>query len=275
MGGPAVSIVVCAYDSPMQFSNMLETLVGQDTDAQYEIIVVDNCSPTPGIYNACRTHSGCVNPKVRYVWVPEWAKNSTGPCQGLDIGIRYARSDRLMVMACSEVLVSRGVVSIVDRELDDSTFICSHKVDWKFSPAGTKRSEYGGDSREDCDRVCAEILEELGWPCDPGEMDTKNPHFRYPGAHSRNSDAYMFGVCRQHWPGYPRNAVSWGQYHQNMMSNMMKREDLRTYRFENENVKFIHQYHRVWKDVSAPGEPWSPVPDLAPSSIVGHVEVKL
>jgi glycosyltransferase involved in cell wall biosynthesis len=243
------SILVCAYSNGWQFSNFLYTVCNQDYQGNYEIIVVDNNSPTDEIYNICMKYN-CRLSKIRYFSISKEKKKCRNIAQGINKAAEMSAGEYLVIVADSNVLLSFNLLSEIDKdELKDHRINISGKgTDIKISPNGKFEKEYESRPQHEIAIECSDILDDMGWPNDPMNLKLIDGKHRYPPPHN-NFDVYIVGMNKVlFFEGpYNENAVSWGDYHSDFVKAKCKRYGHRRI----ENIRIIHQWHRVWKDADA------------------------
>ena len=89
------------------------------------------------------------------------------------------------------------------------------------------------------------LLKDMGWPDDPLNLNLINGKYRYPPPHNLY-DVYVVGMNTTiFFEGpYNENIRKWGTYHSDFVKYKCNRYGFRRL----DNIRVIHQYHRVWKD---------------------------
>lgn len=243
------SILVCAYSNGHQFHNFLYTACRQEIDDKYEIIVVDNATPTTEIYDACKRAS-CYLSRIKYYNIQPDQKKCKNITQGINFAAVMSKGEYIVIVADSNVLLSFNLLSEIDK-IDGKQWkiiISGQGTDIKISPNGNGSTEYSRLSQKEMMNVNANILEKMGWPDDPYSLRLIEGKYRYPPPHN-NFDIYIAAMHREVFlkQPYNENLKSWGDYHANFIQN--KCREYASIRLT--DVKIIHQFHRVWKNEDA------------------------
>jgi glycosyltransferase involved in cell wall biosynthesis len=241
------SILVCAYKNSRQFSNFLWTACCQNFHP-FEIIVVDNATPNDGIQKACEKVP-CRLSKVRYFNIRSEEKKCRNISQGINLAAEKATGKYIVIVADSNTLLSFNLLESIGKLIDSNVVILSSGMnDVKISPNGNYDSEYWSGDPSKISRLNEKLLLAMGWPCDPINLDLTKVGHRFPPPH-KGWDCYIVCLPRQYFlrhGGYDEKDSSWGEYHQNFVSDIASK--LRPVNLK--GVRIIHQFHRVFKDDS-------------------------
>ena len=123
--GPKFSILVCAYSNGYQFNNFLWTAINQNfPDPFYEIIVIDNATPTMEIRDACRE---VPYRRVKYRRIGIDEKKCRNITQGLNKAGQMAKGDYVVIVADSNLLLGYSLLSEIDSMVDRWKMVISGK----------------------------------------------------------------------------------------------------------------------------------------------------
>lgn len=240
------SILVCAYANIDQFENFLKTACAQDFE-DYEIIVVDNATPGDGIIRAClNVESWMQFDQLVYQRIVPTQKQCTNITQGINCAARHATGERFLIIADSNVLLSSNLLAEIDQHNDNQITISGAGTDIKISPGGDHNSEYSPGDHKQIAKLNAALLKEMGWPDDPLNLKLIYGKWRSPDPHN-SFDVYAVAMNRSQFTPYNEKMLSWGTYH----ADYVKAKCLQFGHRRIQNVRIIHQYHRVWKDREA------------------------
>jgi glycosyltransferase involved in cell wall biosynthesis len=118
-----VSVVVCAHNEERHLGEQLEALLAQQTELQWELLVVDNRSTdrTSTIVEHC---AEC-DPRVRLVRADERASKT----HAMNVGVEAARADRLAFCDADDV-VAPGWLEAIGRALSEHQVVTGpHELD--------------------------------------------------------------------------------------------------------------------------------------------------
>jgi len=240
------SILVCPYSNVKQFENFLFTARMQDYQGKYEVIVVDNASPTDEIKYICSKFSDI----TKYYRIKEEDKKATNITQGINLAANISTGEYVVIIPDPNVLLSFNLLSEIDKvPLKEWKIIISGlKTDIKISQYATLAEEYEKRNENEMAEINSRLLLEMGWPDDPMKLKLINGRHRFPPAHI-GFEVYMVAMHRVHFfkEPYNENLIEWGTYHENFVTTKC-----RQYAWERlRSVRLIHQLHRVWKNERA------------------------
>jgi len=156
---PRLSIVLIAYDMQREVPRTLFSLgrsYQQQTDnLDYEIIVIDNGSPTP----LTLTDMGCIGVPVRHYVL---GNASVSPASAINHAVSLSESDYVCIMIDGARMVSPGVI----RGIFNSVLLAEEPViaipGLHLGPAHQKQSVKAGYSKNVEDK----LLESIDWKAD-------------------------------------------------------------------------------------------------------------
>ena len=242
------SILVCVYDNAWQFKNFLYTACNQNYRGSYEIVVVDNASPTDEIVKTCH-RVNCSN-RIKYYAISKEDKKCRNITQGINLAAQKAKGQHLVIVADSNVLLSFNLLSEINK--DETKHwrinISGKGTDIKISPNGKIEKEYERRDPQEITHECSEILTKMGWPNDPMYLDLIDGKHRFPPPHNE-FDVYITSMDKAIFVEgpYNENMTNWGDYHSNFVKHKCRKYGFRRLH----NIRIIHQWHRVWKNDEA------------------------
>jgi Glycosyl transferase family 2 len=154
---PKLSVVVIVYDMAREAPRTLHSLCASYqrgiTEGDYEVIVVDNGSPTPlGEDTVSR-----FGKQFRYFYI----KNaSPSPASAVNFGVDQSRGDLLNIMIDGARIVTPGLLHyclLAFRTFDEPTVAA---LGWHLGPDRQQRSVFNGYSKG----VEDQLLDSIGWP---------------------------------------------------------------------------------------------------------------
>ncbi len=239
------SILVCVYGNADQFENFLITACGQDYPIDdYEIVVVDNATPGNEIMQACLSvGSWMAFPNIIYARIGAGQKQCRNITQGINIAARGAQGERFVIVADSNVLLSSNLLKEIDKSDDKQIVISGAGTDIKISPDGNYSTEYAPKDHNQIAKENDLLLKAMGWPDDPLDLKLIEGKYREPDPHNA-FDVYIVTMHRSQFVSYDKNLSSWGPYHTNYVWSLCMKYGHRRL----QNIRIIHQYHRVWKN---------------------------
>lgn len=236
------SILVCPYSNAEQFKNFLYTACMQDYQGKYEVVVVDNVSPTTEIKHACSRSSDI----VKYYRIKEEDKKCTNITQGINLAADISTGEYIVIIPDPNVLLSFNLLSEIDKVCLKrwKIIISGLSTDIKISQNATLAEEYEKKGENEMAKINSALLLEMGWPNDPMKLKLIDGKHRHPPAH-RGFEVYMVAMHETHFSEgpYNENLTAWGPYHEDFVKAKCRRyapERLK-------NIRLIHQLHRVWK----------------------------
>jgi hypothetical protein len=156
---PRISVVVVVYDMAREAPRTLHSLApgyqrGMDP-AEYEVLVVDNGSPTPLGEAVVRAAGPC----FRYHYIQDAVSS---PAAAINQGVALTRGELVGVMIDGARMVTPGLLELAGRAArayDDPVVTC---LGWHLGPDLQQRSVAAGYSKAEEDR----LLESIAWPED-------------------------------------------------------------------------------------------------------------
>ncbi|OFE13768.1 hypothetical protein PHACT_12005 [Pseudohongiella acticola] len=236
---PKISIVCVVHNIPDQFRHTLHSLspgyLTLGTELNYEVIVIENPSPSPLPLSLIDDFEGDIRHQLRET--PD-----TSPANALNEAVNMARGDVIGILIDSAYMLTPGILQQV-------AWLYANDPDCLVSVPGyhlgSERQEVSSKAGYDQSRE-RELLQNSGWPQSPYELfnigcfSGANPHgllhpameshllfcsrkaflesggadtaFRSPGGGSVNMDLYQRLVRREQSPLY----LLWGEgvFHQ-------------------------------------------------------------
>jgi len=242
------SILACVYGNQKQFNNFLWTAYCQDFD-NYEIVIFDNATPGSAIENSCKSCPKKIRRRIKYHFIQPRDKKCKNITQGINLAAREAKGEYLVIVADSNVLLSFNLLESIEALIDENCVVLSAGCnDVKISPDGSYDTEYAAENSEKIAVINQQLLKDMGWPCDPLQLRLLQGKHRFPPPHL-TFDCYIVALAKTAFldqGGYNEDQKSWGEYHQVFVQKMTRAFQSRYLN----GVRIVHQYHRVFKDVS-------------------------
>jgi hypothetical protein len=235
------SILACAYANPDQFQNFLRTACSQGRD-DYEVIIVDNATPGNDIMQACLNVGAWQEfDQLVYQRIVRTQKRCTNIAQGINAASRSASGEHLVIVADPNVLLSFNLLDRINSLMAGKVLISGAGTDIKISPSGCHNSEYCREHPGRMATANSRLLNAMGWPDDPTDLELIPGTWRAPDPHNQ-FDVYVAAVPKNYFETLEETG-GWGQYWANWLQSICLRRGFRRL----DGVRIIHQYHRVWK----------------------------
>lgn len=236
------SILTTTYGNSDQYRHFISTAAAQNIDAPFEIVVFVNEDPTE-LIRVEIGHGDAVNISNAPANFPRVSRNLS---HGIHQAALASKGRWLVFVFDSNVLLSFNILREVDKLVRPGVIVTSagNHTDVKISPLGTHASEYAANDPCGMDEINENLLEEMGWPIDPGKMTLIPGKHRFPPPHLAY-DVYLVAMAREDYfeaGGYPTvidNAGDWHEQWVRRMCGLYRERRL-------EGCRIIHQYHRVW-----------------------------
>ncbi|HET7394823.1 MAG TPA: glycosyltransferase [Gammaproteobacteria bacterium] len=160
-GRPKLSVIVIVYDMAREAPRTLRSLTTpyqkNITPEDYEVIVIDNGSPTPlgeSVVSACGK-----NFKYHYINANDAQKS---PAAAINLGVAMSRGKIVCIFIDGARIASPGLLSTALKgfRLYPDPMVAT--LGWHLGPDLQQKSVLNGYSQEVEDR----LLEDIGWPAD-------------------------------------------------------------------------------------------------------------